>query len=397
MRASQAVTPDRRQAPRTKLVEIAYIGMGPENGGLVLDVSDGGVSFHAVAPVRQSEIIHFLLSLRGHSRIHGTGEVVWTNEMKTVCGLRFTSLSAGAREHLSNWTNQSRMPESAREGTISSVPSPTSRIEESSASLTRRSDAEAQPVFAIPPAARDYLSQPASRSLRREPLFWGILFGILCSVFVATAFIYGVRVGKSETGSAAQVAVAPDSQATPQASEPAASPAPSAVIDSPSVSAITPGPQSKAPSVRSDVSTVPNIEASRVDGALVNASKTDGILPSPLPLQGSSGERELGARVSDQEHAEEALQAGKSELVAALEALRGTNDARDSSKAARLLWAAVANNNSAAAVVLADLYLRGDGVAKSCEQGRVLLTAASQSGDVQGKQKLGELNTNGCP
>jgi hypothetical protein len=205
----------------------------------------------------------------------------------------------------------------------------------------------------------------------------------LCSVFVATAFIYGVRVGKSEIDSAAQSAVAPDSQAIPQASEPAASPAPSAVIDS--------------PSARSDVSSVPNNEASRVGGALVNASKTDGILPSPVPLQGPSGERELGARVSDQEHAEEALQAGKSELAAALEALRGTNDARDSSKAARLLWAAVANNNSAAAVVLADLYLHGDGVTKSCEQGRVLLTVASQSGDIQGKQKLDELNTNGCP
>jgi hypothetical protein len=67
---------DRRQAPRTKLVDIAYIGMGPENGGLVLDVSDGGLSLHAVAPVQRTEKIKFLLSLRGHSRIEGTGEVV---------------------------------------------------------------------------------------------------------------------------------------------------------------------------------------------------------------------------------------------------------------------------------------------------------------------------------
>src|ERR1700739_1306215 len=98
MREFTATQADRGEAPRTKLVEIAYIGMGPENGGLVLDVSDGGLSFHAVAPVRQDETIHFLLSLRGHSRIEGVGEVVWTNEMKKVCGLRFTSLAAGARE-----------------------------------------------------------------------------------------------------------------------------------------------------------------------------------------------------------------------------------------------------------------------------------------------------------
>src|ERR1700720_1314211 len=108
MRAFSQTIPDRRQTPRTKLVEIAYIGMGPENGGLVLDVSDGGLSFHAVAPVQPAEKIKFLLSLRGHSRIEGAGEVVWTNPMGTVCGMKFTSLSVGALEYLNNWTNQSR-------------------------------------------------------------------------------------------------------------------------------------------------------------------------------------------------------------------------------------------------------------------------------------------------
>ena len=95
-------------------------------------------------------------------------------------------------------------------------------------------------------------------------------------------------------------------------------------------------------------------------------------------------------------HGEVALEAGKSELAAAQAALRGTNGVRDSAKAARLLWAAVANDNSTAAVILADLYLRGDGVPKSCEQGRVLLTAASNAGDIQGQEKLKELNANGC-
>ena len=121
-RESSLSQPDRRQTPRTKLEEIAYIGMGPENGGLVLDVSDGGLSFHSVAPVQPAETIHFLLSSRGQNRIEGAGEVVWTNEMRTVCGLRFTSLSSGAREYLDNWTNQSRMSAPAREEAVSLAP-----------------------------------------------------------------------------------------------------------------------------------------------------------------------------------------------------------------------------------------------------------------------------------
>jgi TPR repeat protein len=125
----------------------------------------------------------------------------------------------------------------------------------------------------------------------------------------------------------------------------------------------------------------------------VNSSKNDDTTTNTLQPPGAE---ELGNVASDQ-HAEEAFEAGKSELAAALASLDGTNGNRDSSKAARLLWAAVGNGNSAAEVILADLYLRGNGVAKSCEQGRVLLIAATRSGNAQAKVKLDELNTNGCP
>src|SRR5579863_218671 len=152
MNESSASKLDRRQSPRTKLVEIAYIGMGPENGGLVLDVSDGGLSFHAVAPVARAETINFLLSLRGHSRIEGAGEVVWTNEMKTVCGLKFTSLSGDAREHLNNWTNQSRVSVAATQTGVSPGPALFRKREEASNANTEPNDAKSDPIFAIPPA-----------------------------------------------------------------------------------------------------------------------------------------------------------------------------------------------------------------------------------------------------
>jgi hypothetical protein len=393
MRETSVTTSDRRQTPRTKLVEIAYIGMGPENGGLVLDVSDGGLSFHAVAPVQPAETIRFLLSLRGHSRIEGAGEVVWTNEMKTVCGLRFTSLSAGAREHINNWTNRSRMPVAARQKGLSLAPPAIRQTDEPPAFLATQSNMEAEPVFAIPPANEVYLSEPTVKSMWREPIFFWIMFGILGTTLAVTAFIYGVRVGKSEISSAAQSAAAPDSPASPQVPEPAAVPASSAASDAPSDSSSTPAVPNDATSVQGDATSAPNEAPSHPGGAFVNASKTDD-LPASSFQRPSDGE--LDAKAPDQ-HAEVALEAGKSELAAAQAALRGTNGIRDSSKAARLLWAAVANDNSGAEVVLADLYLRGDGVAKSCEQGRVLLTAASKSGNVLGQEKLGELDKNGCP
>jgi TPR repeat protein len=88
---------------------------------------------------------------------------------------------------------------------------------------------------------------------------------------------------------------------------------------------------------------------------------------------------------------------GQSQLAAAMAYLNATSNKRDSARAAQLLWQAVSSGNSDAEVILADLYLRGDGVPKSCDQGKVLLTAASNSGNAKGEQKLQELNAKGCP
>jgi hypothetical protein len=87
---------------------------------------------------------------------------------------------------------------------------------------------------------------------------------------------------------------------------------------------------------------------------------------------------------------------GKLELATALAFLNGENGKRDASKAAQHLWAAVKNGNSEAAVLLADLYVTGDGVEKSCQQGLVLLKSAIKNGNATAKAKLDDLNANGC-
>src|ERR1700692_3891553 len=190
MRESSEPKPERRHTPRTKLVEIAYIGMGPENGGLVLDVSDGGLSFHSVAPVQPAETIHFLLSSRGQNRIEGTGEVVWTNEMRTVCGLRFTSLSSGAREHLNNWSNQSRMSAPANADAESTAPPAAPLTEESPATLASQPETGAEPLFAIPPAEETYLSEPNGKTLWGGQLLLWIVYGLLGVSLLGSAYLY---------------------------------------------------------------------------------------------------------------------------------------------------------------------------------------------------------------
>jgi hypothetical protein len=69
---------------------------------------------------------------------------------------------------------------------------------------------------------------------------------------------------------------------------------------------------------------------------------------------------------------------------------------RDSSEAALWLWKAVGKGNPAATMILSDLYLRGDGVPKNCDQARVLLNAAARKGSKAAGERLRNLQTFGC-
>jgi len=88
--------------------------------------------------------------------------------------------------------------------------------------------------------------------------------------------------------------------------------------------------------------------------------------------------------------------AGAQELQLAQRYLEGHGIPKDSSVAATWLWKAVAKQNARADLLLADLYMRGDGVSKSCDQARILLTAAARK-DVPGaSEKLRTIESGGC-
>ena len=88
------------------------------------------------------------------------------------------------------------------------------------------------------------------------------------------------------------------------------------------------------------------------------------------------------------------LAAGAQELARAKSYLNG--DAPDSKEAVRWLWQAVAKQNAEATLLLSDLYLKGEGVAKNCDQARVLLESAARRGVKEAAQRLQNLPTAGC-
>jgi TPR repeat protein len=47
-------------------------------------------------------------------------------------------------------------------------------------------------------------------------------------------------------------------------------------------------------------------------------------------------------------------------------------------------------------LLLSDLYAKGDGVPKSCDQARLLLTVAARKGQAEAASRLQSLNAGGC-
>ena len=102
--------PERRRTQRTRLDEIVYVDMGPLNGGVVLNVSEGGLAFCAAVPIRQPGVIQFSLLVKGKGRVESSADVVWTDKKQKTCGLRFSPRFEDSGARVRHWTDSSYSP-----------------------------------------------------------------------------------------------------------------------------------------------------------------------------------------------------------------------------------------------------------------------------------------------
>ena len=99
--------PHERRVSARKMPEyLAYLGLPSNNGGIVVDISEGGVGFRAIARVHADGPIHFRFAMDSAARIRAVGELAWIDETGKVGGLRFTQLPDGIREQIRAWAAQ---------------------------------------------------------------------------------------------------------------------------------------------------------------------------------------------------------------------------------------------------------------------------------------------------
>jgi TonB family protein len=111
-RNQQSKSENRRVHVRRRIEQLTYAKFGPDNGGILINLSEGGLSFQGVGVVGRDELLHVNFTLPGMPpQIEATGQVVWSNDSGKGGGLRFLDLNEETRNRIKEWIARNGSPE----------------------------------------------------------------------------------------------------------------------------------------------------------------------------------------------------------------------------------------------------------------------------------------------
>ena len=95
---------NRRLYARRPVPSLAYIDLSENNGGIILNISEGGLAVTSAAPVDIDGPARMRLQIPSSSDwLETSGEIAWISESKRKGGIRFVNLSEDARNRIRGW------------------------------------------------------------------------------------------------------------------------------------------------------------------------------------------------------------------------------------------------------------------------------------------------------
>jgi hypothetical protein len=354
---------EKRQTVRQRIGRLLYAELGADNGSILLDISEQGCSFQAIAPVRDQQV-RFTISVGDGRRVTGDAQVVWVDATGKIGALRFLSDSSELREQIRSWMEITVAPE----GTLRAGEQRDSEAKRRRKQLRDEARTQVGPMGpgrstklpagpARPPTAfggtapagpssitgvqtpdRVVFHTPGRNRTATGPTV--LVLGMAALLF--TMIAYHQELGRTVMRFGASIA-----------GEPQKLPAPLDPVSQPSVPTKTLPPAGA--SGESGMSS--GIETETVSEKVQLTPVANG--PSPIRKPGAATNTNLTEDVPS-------------------------------------LWAQVEGGDTSAELALADRYIRGEGVTQSCAQARVLLEAAVKRGSDDARRKLDELSQAGC-
>jgi len=244
----------------------AYINIEPNNGGIVLNVSEAGLCFHSYDPVPKNGTIRLWFSDNGQ-RIEADATLAWIDETQKG-GLRFVALPADARERIRRWMNPAGMPPVAEAGSAPAGPRPVPAL-------------ISPPEAKAAPAASAVMPPEMKVAIPLSGFSKGLVTGLLISSVVAGAVLfhaYRREFGEELIQLGERFAAKPEAQPlTVSAAAPVLSPAPVVPTGSPATS---PAPRVTALAVQAESAPPRMVPAAPAPIAIARAER----VPEPEKL-----------------------------------------------------------------------------------------------------------------
>ena len=340
-----------RISQRTSPAHLGFIQIFGDDGGRILNISESGLSFESFAPLGESKTLQFWFSLNLRDRIEAMGQVVWLDAGTKIGGLRFLNPSDRVVEHIRRYSKAPRPNGSPQRGALFANVLAKQKV-------TEASNATSQTLYKLSPQPGFDSTELISWQRHREECRKRFTLGLIVGLFVAstaTAAVY--RFWAPRTPRAATINSSQPLSLNQNRSEeaPACASVPQAVSASPK----------RSPVLASRVRSLNSANEPKA-GRLLPTAGTLGKETVPIPKEPAGPPPQ-------------------------------TQNSPKKMASLQQLWSEVQAGDTKAAVVLADHYLRGDGVPANCLQARVLLLVASEKKNADAIKKLDELDKTGCP
>ena len=121
---------ERRHHARQRVCSIVLVKLDNDNGGILLNLGTGGLSFQAVARLNRGPklVLHFKLPDSGET-LHFEGSVAWVGPTRKEAGICFQDVPESAQRLISEWIAKQGAPTEAADlkGTSPANPAPVER------------------------------------------------------------------------------------------------------------------------------------------------------------------------------------------------------------------------------------------------------------------------------
>ncbi|HEY6465394.1 MAG TPA: TonB family protein [Candidatus Acidoferrales bacterium] len=97
-------SPDRRQNARHSSNSLSYVHLDESNGGILINLSEGGLAVHAAMSVMEDDLPRVRLQMpRSAKWLETSARVVWSSDSRRMVGVEFLELQEDTRKQICEW------------------------------------------------------------------------------------------------------------------------------------------------------------------------------------------------------------------------------------------------------------------------------------------------------